>query len=52
MSRKVKANTEDIIMKLKYSDRKEIERKLRRERKMRKHTNVELITEQRSILKD
>ena len=52
MSRKVKEKTEDIIMKLKYKDRKEIERKLRRERKKRKHTNVELITKERSILKD
>ena len=40
MSRKVKANTEDIIMKLKYKDRKETESKLRIERKKRKRTNV------------
>ena len=40
MSRKVKENTEDIIIKLKYKDRKEIERKLRRVRKKRKHTSV------------
>ena len=52
MSRKVKGNAEDIIMKLKYKDRKQIESKLRRERKKRKHTNVERITEERSIFHD
>ena len=40
MTRKVKENAEDIIIKLKYKDRKEIKSKLRRERKMRKHTSV------------